>query len=350
MNKHESYVCKLTEKRPNTKVLGTYLDCLTPILHKCLVHGNSYESSPSKVLSRSECSRSSNSCKREKSSRKFNDTIDTLTTKIKEIHKGKITVVEWSNINKGPKVQCVDCLRMWRPTKSNLIAHEKGCKVCKTKKTADTLRKPKIQYLEELASKFNNQILLVGDYLGAKKIKNFKCVVCNFKWSTTRCVGCPQCSFIKSRTAGLKQKQYLLGDRVLNIQGYEDRALDWLLDNTTHKSEEIFVSSEGVLPVIPYRFEGRNRKHYPDIMVRRKDGRTMIIEVKSTFTFGIHSWKGKPRMFQQNKAKLRAAKAQGLDYRFMIFDRKDFIPLPRNWFEYSAPKLAQYLGITYYRY
>ena len=52
---HEQYVIELALANPNVIVLGTYVDALTPILHKCLIDGYEWHTIPNSLLQGCGC-------------------------------------------------------------------------------------------------------------------------------------------------------------------------------------------------------------------------------------------------------------------------------------------------------
>jgi hypothetical protein len=71
-----------------------------------------------------------------------------------------------------------------------------------------------------------------------------------------------------------KTKDYKLGKHIVQIQGYENFALDYILSKGV-KPKDIIVGD--AVPLIRY---GKH-KHFPDIFIPRLN---RLVEVKSTFT------------------------------------------------------------------
>jgi len=106
-----------------------------------------------------------------------------------------------------------------------------------------------------------------------------------------------------------KFKNYTLpSGRIVKLQGYENYAVDFLLlefseNDITYENEDI--------PSIPYIENEKDRNHKPDLYIH---GENLLIEVKSTFTFGLHE--------DNVLLKQKFAKELGYDYHILIFDRK----------------------------
>lgn len=108
------------------------------------------------------------------------------------------------------------------------------------------------------------------------------------------------------RTAKKYRDYALPSGKVISIQGYENFALDILVQTIP---EDEIVIGKGSVPVIRYSLGERRRLHFPDIFLPKEN---RIIEVKSTFTFARHK--------ELNEAKMKAAQESGFQYEFWIFD------------------------------
>lgn len=341
---HIEFELKLREKRPNTKVLGDYTGAYKPIEFQCRTHGIKFTMAPCKVLHKRECSTNSNEeCKHQRKIAATR-TKEEVIRRIREIHGNKIEVLRLSDPLRRPTVKCTTCEHVWTPSQSNLITHGRGCTKCGAKAAGDKMRKSTAQFKEELFAKTQGTVKLIGEYAGAKRHNTYHCTVCEHTWTVKGGGKCSVCGMRKVMRSGLSCKTYTLGKRKVSVQGYEPIALD-IIQGFGVSPKNIWVESEGKVPMIEYHFQGKTRKHYPDIRVRKSDGSSVIIEVKSTYTFGLgdscweHYW-------NSNKAKVRAALAQGIDYRFMLIDKKKLVPLPKLWYTMPRSKLRKLLGFA----
>jgi len=107
-------------------------------------------------------------------------------------------------------------------------------------------------------------------------------------------------------------KDYILpSSKIIKIQGYENFALDELLQNENINENDILTGSNNV-PTIWYIDEiGKKHRHYVDIFIPSQN---RCIEVKSTWTFQV----------QKNVVllKQKAAKELGYLYDIWIYDNK----------------------------
>jgi hypothetical protein len=90
--------------------------------------------------------------------------------------------------------------------------------------------------------------------------------------------------FDKQQKNAKKYKKYILpsGNYVL-IQGYEDKALDFLFSNGFDESD-IIITRENIekeIGILFYEYNGKIKRYYPDFYIKSLN---KIIEVKSTWT------------------------------------------------------------------
>jgi len=109
----------------------------------------------------------------------------------------------------------------------------------------------------------------------------------------------------KQLSSSFSKKMYIFpSGRTALVQGYEDRALDVLLEKYDESSISVPVDF-----CIKYQFEGIDRVYFPDIYVKEDN---LIIEVKSKFTYSIDPLK--------TAAKLEECQRQGYDVELMILE------------------------------
>ena len=130
------------------------------------------------------------------------------------------------------------------------------------------------------------------------------------KYGVTNAQHCPEL-FAKLQNTSFKWKEYVMpSGRIVEIQGYEPFAIDYLLKKGY--VEKDIVCGRGLnIPTIPYQFDSKYKKYYPDIFIPSEN---FIIEVKSGYTYKLH--------LQQNLAKRDACLSQGYKFEFLIFNKK----------------------------
>lgn len=105
-------------------------------------------------------------------------------------------------------------------------------------------------------------------------------------------------------------KEYKLpSGKIVKIQGYENFALDKLLESYNENDLIIgTVEIKSVIGRIEYFFEGKKKIYHPDIYIMSEN---KVIEVKSTYTIKVD--------MEKNEAKRKAVLDRGMNFEFMIF-------------------------------
>lgn len=113
-------------------------------------------------------------------------------------------------------------------------------------------------------------------------------------------------STFSPRSKLFKSKDYQLpSKKIVKIQGYENKGLDFLL--VTKKEEEIVIC--GRKHIFPYIFNNKKKKYYPDLYLPSEN---LYIDVKSDYTYN--------KDIEKNLAKKEAVLSKGFKFQFWIFD------------------------------
>lgn len=334
---------KVKENRPNAEVLGNYIDAYTPIRFRCRVHNLEFLLGPYKLLHQSDCNAHVGERCRHWMKAAAIRTVDDVIESVHRIHGNTIEVESLATPRAKLHLKCTLCDHSWVSTQSNTITHGKGCAQCRNANLSERFLKSETEFKQILHARTNGTVELIGPYTGAKSVKEFHCIKCDYRWKNAGLGKCQSCGCRKRMKSGLTSKAYKLGRRTVTVQGFEHHALDILI-NKGVSPKNITVDSEDKIPMIEYDFQGILRKHFPDICVTRPDGSKVIIEVKSAYTLGLlaGTWE---HYWASNKAKIRSAIQQGIDYRVMLIEKGRHVPLPRNWFDMPRPKLIKLLDL-----
>jgi len=115
--------------------------------------------------------------------------------------------------------------------------------------------------------------------------------------------------FSKSKSTAFSSKEYKMpSGKIVKVQGYEDKALDILLDK--YDESDLIVKDsdiEKAIGKIEYLDNDKIRRYYPDIYIISEN---RIVEVKSDYTFN--------KEFNINILKRQACINMGLNFDFMI--------------------------------
>ena len=123
----------------------------------------------------------------------------------------------------------------------------------------------------------------------------------------------------KTMNGGYRWKDYILpSGRIVKIQGYENYALDMLLD---FYNEKEIVYNKLEIPKIPYvGLDFKNHTYYPDFYIPKDN---LIIEVKSDWTLNVS--------IITNFLKEESTIKNGYNFKFMVFDKhKELININKD--------------------
>jgi hypothetical protein len=110
------------------------------------------------------------------------------------------------------------------------------------------------------------------------------------------------------RSKLFKSKEYQLpSKKIVKIQGYENKGLDFLLK--TKEEDDIVIC--GRKHFFRYIFEGKNKIYYPDIYIPSEN---LYIDVKSDYTYSND--------LNKNLTKKETILSKGFNFQFWIFDAK----------------------------
>ena len=120
---------------------------------------------------------------------------------------------------------------------------------------------------------------------------------------------CPEI-FSKRQKSAFEFREYEFpSGRTTEVQGYEDIALDALLE--LYDESVIKTSADDPLTINYCSDDGDQHVYYPDIFITSEN---MIVEVKSTYTYEVNK--------EKNESKARACVEQGYKFQFYIIDKK----------------------------
>lgn len=260
------------------------------------------------------------------------------TNEIKHAFKGKIRVID-TYVNRRTKIMhmCMKHNVNFIHGPYEALEGKHGCPKCKSEvKGAATLP------LKEMIRRLPKDFIYVKGYEGIKSKCEFKCKKHSFIWSAVvdnllRGHGCPKCKFDKASTNRYKRKTYKLGNRVVDIQGYENYALDWLLK--TYKPNELLAGDSVNIKAFQWTDkEGKRHWTFPDILIKPTN---TLVEVKSTYTLGIDVKRG---WLSINKLKAKAAVKHDINYRMLIAKQNgSVIMLPKHWYKWDRDTIHEYI-------
>lgn len=146
-------------------------------------------------------------------------------------------------------------------------------------------------------------------------------------------------SVARSLRSAFKRKEYKLGRRVIEVQGYEPQALDYMKAAGV-KAANICTVYEKSVPAIRYnKGKGRGCVYFPDFYLKHSN---TIVEVKSTYTIATS-----PKQWKLNKRKFKAVTEEG--YRFVLLvmeSNGSRVLLPNNWMDLTYKQIKKELKVA----
>jgi hypothetical protein len=182
------------------------------------------------------------------------------------------------------------------------------------------------------------KIKLVGKFVGQTIKTEHVCLACKYHWSplpdnVLSGSGCPACSKDQANSGWKHRTKLQIGKRVVNVQGYEPQAVDYLSQCGCNVEKLLFNTHEGK-PTFNYTRRGKQHLYIPDFYYAPKQ---RVIEVKSVWTLFQDR-----ATFRRNCAKARAVIAAGYEFCLLVMSEVgNRLTLPRNWYEYRYEDLQK---------
>ena len=313
---------------PDITVFGEYEGKKTHILvrHSC---GYEWSPSPGNLLKGSSCPK----CVAGKDLFRR----DTYIMDVMKIHKNEIKVLEPYKTSDTPILHRHEvCGHEWKPIPYHVLKGH-GCPLCSKRMFLGQER-----YVESVYRIHGDNIKVIGQYAGANiPIVHFH-ESCGRQWITTpqnirRGGGCLLCS---REQINFNRKKFILDGKTFNVQGYEDRAIRYIVEEMGIDVKHI-ITGAGV-PHFMYSHKGKIKRYFPDIFIPSEN---LIIEVKSTYTLGIKN-------LNSDVLEMNQAKANSVTFPFtygtLVLGKTNKIEqpilLPENWHKLSVIEITNLVG------
>lgn len=180
---NKKFLEEMREKKPYVEVLEEYNDAHTKLMFKCKKCNHKWKDSPLIILHKGLCPNCHQSLSTEKTLKNYNiyyygNEVKTHENFVKEVAKTspKIEVIgKYKSRTQKIKVRCRECGHEWDTYPYNLLKGH-GCPKC-----TGIYKKTTKEYIKQLKS-INNEIEVIGKYIGARDKIKVKCKVCNHVW------------------------------------------------------------------------------------------------------------------------------------------------------------------------
>lgn len=190
---HERYIEEVRIVNPNVLVIDKYNGANIPILHRCLIHNIDWNITPASVLEGAGCPE----CHSEKISNVLKKTHEQYVEELKIANPYVIAIETYVNSLIPILHKCLIHNVDWETTPTCALRGY-GCPECHSEKIRNYKLKTHEQYVEEIKNA-NQNIVVIGKYMGANMPILHKCKICGNKWfaypnNILKGIGCPCCN------------------------------------------------------------------------------------------------------------------------------------------------------------
>lgn len=184
---HEQYVEEVRVLNPHVEVVEEYVNALTPILHKCLIHNVEWKAYPTSILHGCGCYK----CGIQRSSESSKKTHERYIEELYGVNKNIVPIEKYIDATTPILHRCLIDGYEWRAKPANIL-FGKGCPKC-----AGNAKKTHEEYVSEVFN-IDPNIEVVGQYSGANTPILHRCKKDGNVWNISpsdvlRGRGCPKC-------------------------------------------------------------------------------------------------------------------------------------------------------------
>lgn len=320
---HEEYVRRVAILFDNrVEVAEAYAGAQSKIAHRCRLHGL-WRARPSNIQAGFGCPRCAAALRA--------NTAAMHTERVHVAHGDSIEVVgTYESANKQIMYRCLmHGVFIARPAN---VERGHGCRRCYNARVSERQRKAPGVYTSEAARR---GFVVLDVYAGATVPLRHRCAAEHVFSSRPSDIlsgyGCTFCNRSQYR-----RRAITVGDRMVLVQGVEDKAVAILLAEHTAPEDIAFTTIEGK-PTVRYYDGVMLRRYVPDFYIRSKNE---IVEVKSPTTLGLYD----AALFAINRRKARACIAAGFAFRLVLIHRGRELRLSSAWPTFSYSRFAAHLA------
>lgn len=185
---HDEYVEDVKNISPNIIVVGTYINTMTAILHRCSIDNYEWMVRPNNILSGTGCPMCSGIIKK---------THEQYCQEVSNVNPNIEVVGTYINANTPIEHKCLIHNIIWNTTPSNILRNA-GCQECMKMKISEANTHTHSQYLDKLYER-NSNIKVLEKYIDANTPIKHMCLICNNEWlarpsNILNGKGCPRCN------------------------------------------------------------------------------------------------------------------------------------------------------------
>ena len=182
----------------NIEFLSEYEKDNIKIKCKCKICGHEWESTPSNLLRGKGCSK----CHHRKLSTSQLKSTEKFIEEMHEINPSVEIIGEYTGAKNKIDCKCLIHNTYFKSSPTHLLQNKIGCNDCRHEKHRTKMQKSHSDFIKEL-NNINPNILVIGEYCGAKEKILVKCKVCGHIWNPEASSilnngnGCPKCNLSK---------------------------------------------------------------------------------------------------------------------------------------------------------
>lgn len=200
---HEIFAKRLADINPTVEAVGKYQSVRIPIDCRCRICGHEWSTTPNILIAHDHPS-ACPACAKEKNTQniivealKKRKTHEEFMKEMAELAPTITVLGEYKNYSTKIPCRCNLCGFEWESVPSCL--RDGRCPQCASQRRADFFRKPREQFINEIAS-VNPSVRIVGEYVNDNTKTEFQCMRCKHVWMTSpgsvlrQRSGCPECN------------------------------------------------------------------------------------------------------------------------------------------------------------
>ena len=189
---HEEYINELAIKNPTVIAIDKYIDANTKILHKCLIHNQTWMTTPTRALKGVGCEL----CHNERVSMNKTRSHEWYLNEISKVAPNIRVIGKYQKSSTPIKHYCTLHDIEWDASPDSIL-NGHGCWFCGLDKISAKNTKSYDQYVNELRE-YDPNIICIGNYVNMTTKVKHKCLIDGYEWDAMPTWllggrGCPKC-------------------------------------------------------------------------------------------------------------------------------------------------------------
>ena len=175
---NDYFINKLNTIRSDVLPLESYVTCNVPILCECLNCGNQWKISPDNLYANRKCPTCASISRAKKNTKSQEDFVKEL----RDVNDSIVVLDDYRGATNKIKCLCTKHNSVFYGTPTHLLGGQCGCAQCLAEKRHLGGLKSHEQFISDL-QKINDEIVVRGEYIGARVPIEVECVKCGLVWT-----------------------------------------------------------------------------------------------------------------------------------------------------------------------